>query len=138
MTAFFGVLIALGAAGLAASLYGKGRTPSAAGFAAALDAAETAVPGDESRLEAVEARLAELEALVRSLAAAERARRAPRAAAPARGEKPVTDRSRTVWNAYRGSGDPLVTARALNRGMAEVELALKMNRLRGRENDENI
>ena len=48
----------------------------------------------------------------------------------------ISERARTVWSAYRGSGDPLATARALRRGMAEVELALKMNRLRGESGDE--
>lgn len=130
MTAFFGLLAVIGAAGLIASLYGKSR--AASGFAEALNAAESAGPEADGRLEAVEARLTELERLVRSLAAAELGRRAAGGKAPPeRRQGAVPERSKTVWSAYRDSGDPLATARALGRGMAEVELALKMNRLRG-------
>ncbi len=86
-----------------------------------LEAGRGAVPDEEDRGKPARE-------VLEVIAAAARVRAGRRSGI--QGPSAFSERMATVWEASEKNGDPLAIARALNMGVSEVELALKVKKMR--------
>lgn len=143
MTVLFALMAACGAAGLAYSLLGQGRNRREASFAEALKEADGPSQDLARRMELLEEKVRLLQNGAANVQPAIAPEEEPESEAePERPQRPalrrrqpetagsLSGRMKAVWEASDRNKGPLEIARDLKMGISEVDLALKVRKMK--------